>query len=57
MSVVRAGDEKYHYHDGSHRWVPPDPDHDQAAWEEQVRQHKLDHLRNVRPKVRLRRIG
>ncbi|MEU7715427.1 hypothetical protein AB0B03_26210 [Micromonospora chalcea] len=56
MSVLRAGDEKFHYSDGSHRWTAPDPEYDQEVWEEQVRQHKLGHLRNERPRVRLRRI-
>ncbi|WBB77354.1 hypothetical protein O7606_13720 [Micromonospora sp. WMMD882] len=44
MSVLRPGDEKYHYSDGSHRWIPPDPDYDQVVWEEQVRQHQRCHL-------------
>ncbi|MGK5441077.1 hypothetical protein ACSNN7_04485 [Micromonospora sp. URMC 105] len=56
MSILRAGDEKFHYSDGSHRWIPPDPDYDQAVWDEQVRQHKLGHLRGERPKVRLQRL-
>ncbi|MFI6131209.1 hypothetical protein [Micromonospora sp. NPDC051141] len=57
MSVLRAGDEKFHYSDGSHRWIPPDPDYDQAVWDEQVRQHKLGHLRNERPRVDGRRVA
>lgn len=40
MSILRPGDEKFHYSDGSHRWTPPDLDYDQEVWEEQVRQHK-----------------
>lgn len=38
------------------RWIPPDPDHDQKVWDEQVRQYKQGHLRNERPKVRIRRL-
>ncbi len=56
VSVLRAGDEKFHYSDGSHRWMAPDPEYDQEVWEEQVRQHKLGHLRNEHPRVRIRRI-
>ncbi|SCL48776.1 hypothetical protein GA0070606_1362 [Micromonospora citrea] len=56
MSILRAGDEKFHYSDGSHRWIPPDPDYDQEVWDEQVRQHKLGHLRNEQPRVRVRRL-
>ncbi|MTK02652.1 hypothetical protein FF096_11550 [Micromonospora sp. CP22] len=37
MSIIRPGNEKFHYSDGSHKWIPPDPDYDQAAWDEQVR--------------------
>ncbi|MEV0002919.1 hypothetical protein AB0H28_11605 [Micromonospora sp. NPDC050980] len=40
----------------AHRWTAPDPEYDQKVWEEQVRQHKLGHLRNERPRVRIRRI-
>ncbi|MEU1689433.1 hypothetical protein [Micromonospora sp. NPDC005707] len=54
MSILRPGDEKFHYSDGSHRWVPPD--YDQEVWDEQVRQHKLGHLRNEQPKVRIQRL-
>ncbi|RZU76303.1 hypothetical protein EV384_4940 [Micromonospora kangleipakensis] len=32
MSILRNGDEKYHYSDGSHRWVPPDPELDREVW-------------------------
>ncbi|WP_174526664.1 hypothetical protein [Micromonospora maritima] len=56
MSVLRAGDEKFHYSDGSHRWVAPGPDYDQAVWDEQVRQHKLGHLRDERPRVRIHKV-
>ena len=56
MSVLRPGDEKFHYSDGSHRWIPPDLDHDQEVWDEQVRQHKERHLAGKRPRLRLRRI-
>lgn len=51
MSVLRPGDEKYHYSDGSHRWIPPDPDYDQAVWDEQVRQHQRRHLTGEVPQV------
>ncbi|MEU8153294.1 hypothetical protein AB0B94_06485 [Micromonospora sp. NPDC048986] len=40
MSILRPGDEKFHYSDGSHKWVRPNPDYDQKVWDEQVRQHK-----------------
>ncbi|MEU0156355.1 MULTISPECIES: hypothetical protein [Micromonospora] len=56
MSILLAGDGKFHYSDGSHKWIPPDPDYDQEVWNEQVRQHLHGHLRNERPKVRVRRI-
>ncbi|MEU1686635.1 hypothetical protein [Micromonospora sp. NPDC005707] len=56
MSILRAGDAKFHYGDGSHRWIPPDPDYDQEVWNEQVRQHLHRHLRNERPTVRVRRV-
>ncbi|MBO4210339.1 hypothetical protein [Micromonospora echinofusca] len=45
MSRLRPGDEKFHYCDGSHRWIPPDPDYPQEVWDELVRQHKELHLR------------
>lgn len=51
MSVLRPGDEKYHYSDGSHRWIPPDPDYDQAVWDEQVRQHQRRHLAGELPQA------
>ncbi|WP_327646854.1 hypothetical protein [Micromonospora zamorensis] len=56
MSILRPGDEKFHYSDGAHKWIPPDPDYDQEVWDEQVRQHKHGHLRNERPKVRIQRL-
>ncbi|WP_238447730.1 hypothetical protein, partial [Micromonospora sp. 4G55] len=56
MSILRPGDEKFHYSDGSHRWIPPNPDYDQEIWDEQVRQHNQGHLRNERPKVRIQRL-
>ncbi|MBG6103183.1 hypothetical protein ACLQ3D_05840 [Micromonospora vinacea] len=56
MSILRRGDEKFHYSDGSHKWIAPDPDYDQEVWDEQVRQHKHGHLRNVHPKVRVQRL-
>ncbi|MFY1696547.1 hypothetical protein [Solwaraspora sp. WMMA2101] len=43
MSILRPGDEPMHYDDGSHRWIPPDPDYDQATWENQVREHQREH--------------
>ena len=45
VSSLGPGDEKFHYHDGSHRWFPPDPETPQKVWEEMVRQHKEKHLR------------
>ncbi|MFV2088880.1 MULTISPECIES: hypothetical protein [Micromonosporaceae] len=43
MSILRPGDEPMHYDDGSHRWIPPDPDYDQEIWENQVREHQHEH--------------
>ncbi|MEU4715602.1 hypothetical protein AB0F73_18350 [Micromonospora purpureochromogenes] len=57
MSILRVGDEKFHYSDGSHKWIPPDPDYEQDVWDEQVRQHKHRHLAGERPKVRMQRFG
>jgi hypothetical protein len=54
MSILRRGDEKFHYSDGSHKWIPPDPDYDQEVWDEQVRQHKQHHAID-QPKVRIQR--
>ncbi|GHJ14978.1 hypothetical protein TPA0908_29730 [Micromonospora sp. AKA38] len=48
VSVINPGDEKFHYSDNSHRWVPPDPDFPQDVWDEMVRQHKEKHLRPPR---------
>ncbi|MFI7605356.1 hypothetical protein ACIBTV_09535 [Micromonospora sp. NPDC049366] len=47
MSVIRRGDERFHYSDGSHRWIPPGPDYDQEAWDEMVRQHQRQHLEEI----------
>ncbi|GAB3797733.1 hypothetical protein [Micromonospora zhanjiangensis] len=52
MSILRPGDEKFHYSDASHKWIPPDPDYDQALWDEQVRQHQRQHLVFEPPKRR-----
>ncbi|MEV0805206.1 hypothetical protein [Micromonospora sp. NPDC050200] len=54
MSALRPSDEKFHYSDGSHKWIPPGPDYDQEVWDEQVRQHKLRHLAGEKPKPRFR---
>ncbi|MFB9239485.1 hypothetical protein ACFFWC_28780 [Plantactinospora siamensis] len=43
MSVMRAGDEPMHYHDGSHRWMSPNGKQDQKVWEERVREHQRRH--------------
>ncbi|MFG1951316.1 hypothetical protein [Micromonospora sp. NPDC048830] len=48
MSLIRPGDERFHYSDNSHRWIPPDPDFDQEVWNEMVRQHKEQHLHELR---------
>lgn len=55
MSELLTGDERLHYSDGSHRWIPPDPDYPQEVWDEMIRQHKEQHFRGERPKARLRR--
>jgi hypothetical protein len=31
MSILRPGDEQFHYSDGSHKWIPPNPDYDQEV--------------------------
>ncbi|MEV4759933.1 hypothetical protein AB0J86_33220 [Micromonospora sp. NPDC049559] len=53
MGILRRGDEPMHYEDGSHRWVPPDPDMDQEAWEVSVRAHQEKHreMFGARPKA------
>ncbi|MFG3419135.1 hypothetical protein [Micromonospora sp. NPDC048063] len=47
VSVIRRGDERFHYSDGSHKWIPPDPDYDQEVWDEMVRQHQRQHLAEI----------
>lgn len=47
MSIIRRGDERFHYSDGSHKRIPPDPDYDQEVWDEMVRQHKGQHLAEI----------
>ncbi|MEV7328527.1 hypothetical protein [Micromonospora sp. NPDC093244] len=47
MSLIRRGDERFHYSDNSHRWIPPDPDYDQEVWDEMVRQHQRQHLEEM----------
>ena len=47
--MLDPGDEKFHYHDGSHRWIPPDPYTPQQVWDEMVRQHKEKHLNPPKP--------
>ncbi|MEU4638566.1 hypothetical protein AB0F90_29545 [Micromonospora chalcea] len=55
MSVIRPGDERFHYCDGSHRWVPLDPDFDQEVWEAMVREHQQRHLEEISRGLRPRR--
>jgi hypothetical protein len=50
MGILRPGDERMHYHDSSHRWVSPDPDDDQEAWEDRIREHQRQHRENLGPK-------
>ncbi|MGW0213674.1 hypothetical protein ACWDXH_04720 [Micromonospora chokoriensis] len=47
MSLLRRGDERFHYSDNSHKWIAPDPDYDQEVWNEMVRQHQLQHLEEI----------
>ncbi|MBM0239749.1 hypothetical protein JNW88_26255 [Micromonospora sp. ATA32] len=54
MSWLRPGDEKFHYSDGSHRWLPPDPKEDQDEWEADVRRHQQRHMAGERPRIRRR---
>ncbi|GHJ13192.1 hypothetical protein TPA0908_11870 [Micromonospora sp. AKA38] len=55
MSAISRGDERFHYCDGSHRWIPPDPDFDQEVWEAMVRQHQQCHLEEISRGLRRRR--
>ncbi|MCI4064908.1 hypothetical protein MRQ36_20985 [Micromonospora sp. R77] len=55
MSALGRGDERFHYSDNSHRWIPPDPDQDQEVWEAMVRQHQQRHLDEVRSRRKERR--
>ncbi|WP_281904288.1 hypothetical protein [Phytohabitans aurantiacus] len=43
MSMMRRGDEGYHYSDHSHRWIAP-PGVDQEIWEAGVRAHLAQHM-------------
>jgi hypothetical protein len=43
MSVLKPGEEPLHYSDGAHRWMCPEPDGNQDAWLEQVREHIARH--------------
>ncbi|MEU8261164.1 hypothetical protein AB0C02_11170 [Micromonospora sp. NPDC048999] len=54
MSVIRQGDERFHYRDGSHKWIPPDPDFDQEVWDAMVRQHQSQHLEEISRRRRSR---
>lgn len=43
VSLLKPGDEWLHYSDGSHRWVSPDPDDSQPAWDARIRRHLRAH--------------
>jgi hypothetical protein len=43
MSVLRAGDQRLHYSDNSHRWIAP-RNVDQNAWDAGMRAHLDLHL-------------
>ncbi|MBM0227367.1 hypothetical protein [Micromonospora sp. ATA51] len=53
-TVIRRGDERFHFSDGSHKWIPPDPDYDQEAWDAMVRQHQLQHVEEISRRRRSR---
>jgi hypothetical protein len=55
MSKLRPDDDKFHYSDGSHKWIPPNHDCDQEQWNEQVRQHQQRHLAGEHLRVRMGR--
>lgn len=42
--MLREGDERFHYSDGSHRWVRPDPDMSDEAWTALVMAHLTAHV-------------
>lgn len=42
MSVLKKGDEKYHYSDGSHKWVAPSSEQ-QEAWTATLEAHMTQH--------------
>lgn len=52
VSVLRKGDEVFHYTDGSHRWIARSGD--QEAWNEAVRQHLEAHRNEGMPRRRQR---
>ncbi|RLK22839.1 hypothetical protein DER29_0684 [Micromonospora sp. M71_S20] len=51
---MRRDDERFLQH-GSHRWTPPDPDDDQEAWGEMVRQHQRQYLDEMSARRKPRR--
>ncbi|MGW2622357.1 hypothetical protein ACWD5Z_01650 [Micromonospora chokoriensis] len=55
MSLIRRGDERFHYSDNSHKWIPPDPDYDQEVWDEMVRQHQRQHVEEISQRRKPRR--
>ncbi|MFF5179219.1 hypothetical protein ACFY2Q_14465 [Micromonospora sp. NPDC000316] len=57
MSLIRRGDERFHYSDNSHKWIPPDPDYDQEVWDEMVRQHLRQHLEEISQRRKERHAG
>lgn len=52
MSVLRPGDEPFHYGDNSHRWIARSGD--QEAWNEAMRQHMEAHRTEGLPRRRRR---
>lgn len=46
MSAIRAGDDRFHHVDGSHRWLSPDPDRtNDDVWRGLIAEHVAAHRR------------
>jgi hypothetical protein len=42
MTVLREGEQKFHYFDGSHRWAAPTQEQ-QEAWTDMLKAHMSAH--------------
>ena len=54
MSSLGGSDDRMHYSDGSHRWIPADPRIAQDTWEIEVATHKEQHRKGLDRPVRRR---